>query len=65
MCKIGFDVMTTTTKTKTTINVYALNLIHTIRLFPHSSQYITNQINVKVKQNYSGWTPEITINMLN
>ena len=42
-------VLTTTTTTTT------------IRLFPQSSQYITNQINVQVKQTYSGWTPEITV----
>ena len=34
------------------------------RLFPQSSQYITNQLNVKVKQIYSGWTPETSIKKL-
>ena len=42
-------------------SVPVLTTTTTIRLFPQSSQYITNQLNVQVKQTYSGWTPEITV----
>ena len=46
------------------VNVMILVKSQNSHMFPQSSKYITNQLNVEVKQNYSGPTPEITLKKL-